>query len=259
MNEKRLDIYLYENDYVRSRTLAKDAISEQRVKVNGRIITKASFKITGNEEIHIIPKEHEFASRGGNKLYQALKSCNVNLKNKVVLDVGASTGGFSDVCLQEGAAFVYAVDIGKNQLSERLRNHSKIKNMEGINCRYLTKDMFDKKIDFVCMDVSFISIKLIVDSILNVADKPFEFMFLIKPQFEAGKMYINKNGIVKDRKVHKRILNDFIFYFKEKNLGVEHLIKSETVGRDGNQEYLIHLTHRPNNKIFDIDNIIKGS
>lgn len=256
--ETRLDIYLYENNFVRSRTLAKDAINESRVKVNDKIITKASFKVSGNEKIEVISKEHEFASRGGNKLYHALKTCEIDLKNKVVLDVGASTGGFSDVCLQEGAAFVYAVDIGKDQLIEELRNHPKIKNMEGVNCRYLSKDMFDKTIDFVCMDVSFISIKLIVDSILKVVDAPFEFVFLIKPQFEAGKAFINKNGIVKDKKVHKRILDDFISYFKEKNLGVEHLIKSKTIGRDGNQEYLIHLTHRPNNKIFNIDNIIKS-
>lgn len=256
--ETRLDVYLYEHEYVSSRTLAKDAINESRVKINDKIITKASFKVTGDEKIEVIPKEHEFASRGGNKLYYALKTCNIDLKDKVVLDVGASTGGFTDVCLQEGATFVYAVDIGKDQLSKRLKDHPKIKNMEGVNCRYLSKDMFDKSIDFVCMDVSFISIKLIVDSILEVVDEPFEFVFLIKPQFEAGKAFLNKNGIVKDRKVHKRILDDFISYFKEKNLGVEHLIKSETVGRDGNQEYLIHLTHRPNNKIFNTDNIIKS-
>lgn len=256
--ETRLDIYLSEQGYCQSRSLAQDAIKEGRVKVNDKIITKASFKLKGDEQIELFSKEHEFASRGGNKLYHAIKKWNIDLCDKVVLDIGASTGGFSDVCLQAKAKYVYALDIGKDQLIERLRNDKRVKNMEGVNCRYLTKEMFDQKIDFVCMDVSFISIKLIVDAILNVVDKPFTFVFLIKPQFEAGKAFIGKNGIVKDKKVHKRVLNDFILYFKEKGLGVEHLIKSDTIGRDGNQEYLIHLSHIENNKTFNIDNIIKG-
>ncbi|NBK97299.1 MAG: TlyA family RNA methyltransferase [Erysipelotrichia bacterium] len=255
---KRLDIYLFEQRYVHSRSLAQDAIKESRVKVNDKIITKASFQVCEDDKIEFISKEHEFASRGGNKLYYALKEWQIDLKNKVVLDVGASTGGFSDVCLQEGARFVYAVDIGKEQLIERLRKDTRVKNMEGVNCRYLNKAMFEYPIDFVCMDVSFISIKLIVDAILSVVDAPFTFVFLIKPQFEAGKANIGKNGIVKDKKVHKLVLSDFIHYFSEKGLGIEHLMKSKVVGRDGNQEYLIHLTSQKNNKVFNIDNIIKG-
>ncbi|MDD3049396.1 MAG: TlyA family RNA methyltransferase [Bacilli bacterium] len=256
--DTRLDVYLNEHGYCDSRSSAKDAIQEKRVKVDDKIITKASFKVTGNETITITDKEHAFASRGGNKLYHAIQAFQIDLNNKIVLDIGASTGGFTDVCLQENASFVYAVDIGKDQLIERLRKDPRVKNMEGVNCRYLKKEMFDHTIQFVCMDVSFISIKLIIDAILEVVDSPFEFVFLIKPQFEAGKAYVGKNGIVKDKKIHKRVLDDFILYFKEKNLGIEHLIKSETIGRDGNQEYLIHLTDRKNNKTFDTDNIIKG-
>lgn len=255
---KRLDIYLHDLHFFASRTLAKDAIKANRIKINNKIINKASFLVSENDSIEIIPIENEFASRGGNKLYDALKAFHIDLTNRVVLDVGASTGGFSDVCLQSNAKYVYAVDIGKDQLIERLRNDERVKNMEGVNCRYLSKDMFEQKIQFACMDVSFISIKLIVDAVFTVLEKPFECVFLIKPQFEAGKQFIGKNGVVKDKKVHKRILEDFIHYFNEKGVGVYHIMKSNTIGRSGNQEYLIHIKSELTNKTFDIDKIIKG-
>ena len=253
----RLDSYLHDKGYFTSRSIAKDAIKEGRIKINGKIILKASFIISEEDHIEILPKELEFASRGGNKLYGALTKWNIDLNNKVVLDIGASTGGFSDVCLQQGAQFVYAVDIGKDQLISRLKNDSRIENMESVNCRYLTKDLFNKKVDFVCMDVSFISITLIVDAIMTVVEKPFEFVFLIKPQFEVGKAFISKNGIVKDKKAHKRVLEDFIYYFKQKEIGVYDIMKSDTIGRGGNQEYLIHLKSEPTTKTICIDDILK--
>ncbi len=255
---QRLDVYLYENKHFTSRSLAKDAIKENRIKINDKIISKASYLVSENDIITVIEKEHSFASRGGNKLFGALQQWDIDLHQRVVLDIGASTGGFSDVCLQQGAAFVYAVDIGHDQLIERLKNDDRVANMEGVNCRYLSKDMFDKRIDFVCMDVSFISIKLIVDSLLSILEPPFECVFLIKPQFEAGKQWIGKNGIVKDKKVHKRILEDMLHYFHQKGVGVYHLMKSDTVGRSGNQEYLIHIKSETTTKSFSMDTIIKG-
>lgn len=255
MNE-RLDVYLYKNGYFSSRSAAQDSIKEGNIKVNDKVILKSSHKISENDTLQVQEKELNFASRGGYKLYYALHSFEIHLKDKVVLDVGASTGGFSDVCLKEGASYVYALDAGKDQLVDTLKQNPKVKNMENINARYLQKEMFDKRIDFVCMDVSFISIKLIVDSLLNILESPFECVFLIKPQFEAGKEHIGKNGIVKDKKVHKRILSDYIQYFKEKKLGVLHLEKSRTIGRDGNQEYLIHISSKENQKMFDLNKII---
>lgn len=254
---ERLDVFLQKNNYFSSRSAAQDAIKEGNVKVNNKVILKSSFKVDENDEINVQEKDLNFASRGGYKLYYSLQSFQINLKDKVVLDIGASTGGFSDVCLQQGAKFVYALDAGRDQLIERLVNDPRVCNMENINARYLTKDMFDKNIDFVCMDVSFISIKLIINALLNVLETPFECVFLIKPQFEAGKEYIGKNGIVKDKKVHKRVLMDYIQYFKEKKLGIAHLEKSHTIGRDGNQEYLIHITSEENNKMFDLNKIIE--
>lgn len=254
---KRLDIVLVEKGLFISRSLAKDAIMEGRVSVNCKPIYKPSYLCDETVEIEIKEKKHEFASRGGNKLYDALQRFHIDISNQVVLDVGASTGGFTDVCLQGNAAHVYAVDSGSNQLIERLRNDPRVTCMEHTNARYLHKDMFEKEIHFVCMDVSFISIKLIIDAILSVVDKPFNFVFLIKPQFEAGKDKIGKNGIVKDKKVHIQVLLDMCMYFKSKGLGIEHICKSSTVGRDGNQEYLIHLSDTPNHKNFDLAKIVK--
>lgn len=258
--EIRLDILLNEKYGFSSRSHAKDAIQEGRIWVNGKIITKPAFKVKENDLIQIADKEDDFASRGGNKLYAAIKKWAINLNGKTVLDVGASTGGFTDVCLKENAAFVFSVDIGKDQLIPRLKQDSRVKNMEGINCRYLTKDMFDRKIDFICMDVSFISIKKIVDALLQISSLDTTFVFLIKPQFEAGKENIGKNGIVKDKKIHKKVLEDFLCYFNEKGFRVLHLMRSNTVGRDGNQEYLIHLSRNQELAIrtFHLDRIIKG-
>lgn len=256
MNSKRLDIYLYEQGFFTSRSLAQDAIKEQRILVNGKIITKPGYKIE-NESVEVIQKELQFASRGGLKLYAALQSFHIDLTDLVVMDIGASTGGFSDVCLQSNAQFVYALDSGKDQLIERLKNDPRVKNMEGVNCRYLKKDYFLHTIRFVCMDVSFISIKLIVPSILEVLDQSWEGVFLIKPQFEAGKALISKNGIVKDKKVHKKILDDFLLYFQEVGLSVYHLKKSSVIGRDGNQEYVIHVGTICKKKFFDTLSIVK--
>jgi len=254
---ERLDLYLSKDPFFSSRTLAQDYIKEGLVKVNGKIINKASYKIEDNDIVTWDKREIDFVSRGGNKLYGAILDFNINLNGKVVLDVGASTGGFSDVCLQNGASYVYAVDSGSNQLAEKLLKDPRVKSMENINARYLTKDMFDKKVDFVCMDVSFISIDLICDSLFSVLENPVECVFLIKPQFEVGKAFIGKNGIVKDKKAHKMVLDKYISYFTSKNMKIKHLSKSHTVGRDGNQEYLIHLSSEGNSTYIDTAKIIK--
>lgn len=254
---ERLDQYLSKHSFFSSRSLAQDYIKEGLVKVNGKTITKASFKVEESDEITWEEREVSFVSRGGNKLYGALKDFNIDLNNKVVLDVGASTGGFSDVCLQNGASYVYAVDSGSDQLVQKLREDPRVRCMENINARYLTKDMFDKKIDFVCMDVSFISIDCICDCLFSILDTPIECVFLIKPQFEAGKAWIGKNGIVKDKKAHKMVLEKYITYFTNKKMKIKNMAKSHTVGRDGNQEYLIHLSSEGTSKFIDVLKIIK--
>ena len=154
----RLDVYLSTQGLCDSRARAQDAIQEGRVTVNGRIAKKSSMPVDDSMDIKLEEAETAFASRAGYKLYDVLKPFEIDLEGRVVLDVGASTGGFSDVCLQNKARLVYAVDVGKDQLLERLKNDPRIINMEGVNCRYLSGDMFDPRPDFACMDVSLISI-----------------------------------------------------------------------------------------------------
>ncbi len=254
---KRLDQILLEEYGFTSRTAAQSAIQEGYIKVNDKIVNKKSFAIEESDKIDVIPREHEFASRAGNKLFNALEYFKITLKDKVVMDIGASTGGFSDVCLYHEASYVYALDSGTDQLVERLKNHPKVKSMEGLNARYLTRDMFDKKIDFICMDVSFISIKLIIDNLVNEIDKPIEGVFLIKPQFEVGRTWIGKNGIVKEKKIHIKLLQDYMAYFNEIGLHVQGLCKSSVIGKDGNQEYLIHVSSELKSRSIDCVKLVK--
>ena len=207
----RIDQYLVEHGYVTTRSKAQDAIKAQRVSVNQHIITKNSFQVKDEDDVQVASSQLSFVSRAGFKLYDVIEDFQLNLKDRICMDVGASTGGFSDVCLREGAKLVYALDVGSDQLDPALRNDPRIINMEHTNCRYLTKDMFDQIPTFACMDVSFISIKLILPAIKEVMDD-VELVALVKPQFEAGKEHIGKHGIVKDKKIHVQVLKDMISY-----------------------------------------------
>lgn len=254
---KRLDQVLIEEYGYHSRNAAQTAIQEGYIKVNNRIIKKKSYLVQEQDIIEIIPQQFDFASRAAFKLFHALEYFNIDLYDKVILDIGASTGGFTDVCLYNKAKYIYAIDAGKDQLIERLKTHPKVCGRESINARYLTKDMFDTNIDFVCMDVSFISIRLIIDNLVNILDKPMQGVFLIKPQFEVGKAWIGKNGIVKDKKIHIKLLQDYIQYFNDLNLNVQGLCKSSVVGKDGNQEYLIYVNSEKKSRSIDCKNIVK--
>lgn len=252
----RLDIVLVKQELIKTRSLAQDYIKEGCILVNGKKILKTSFDIKEGDQIEVLDRMYSFASRGGIKLYEAISSFGVDLSNKVVLDVGASTGGFSDVCLKQGAHHVYAVDVGHDQLAVHLRNDKRITNMEGTNAKSLQASMFDLPIDFICVDVSFISIKQIFETLCNVVNKPFSCILLIKPQFEVGKAFINKQGIVKDKKVHKQLLNEYIQYFNSLNLCVYDVCKSSITGRGGNQEYLIYLKSEGKSKPIDVHKLI---
>ena len=238
----RLDVYLAQEKMVPSRTNAKDAIQEGRVFVNGNRVNKPSYELGVMDQVVLLPPDNAFASRAGQKLADALDLWQVDLNGKVVVDIGASTGGFSDVCLKRGARHVYAIDSGTGQLVERLRNDERITNMEGINARYLTKAMFKDPIDFICMDVSFISITKILPAIKAIAPSSCEAIFLIKPQFEAGKRYVSKNGVVKDKKIHKQVLRDLFLEFDQYGFALLHVMKATIKGRAGNQEYVAHLS-----------------
>lgn len=255
----RLDVAIVERALLKTRSQAQDAIKEERVKVNDKVIKKPAFEVSETDVISIEEAELAFASRAGLKLFYALEEFKINLHDKVVLDVGASTGGFTDVCLRHGAKKVYAADVGSDQLIEELRNNPKVVNMENTNCRYLTPEMFDEKPDFVCMDVSFISILSIVPNLIPLLNENFEMVLLIKPQFEAGKKDIGKNGIVKDSKVHVRVLSEIVDALHALNLGVYHLTYSHLKGRDGNQEYVVHVTSKYNQPVFNYREIVNSS
>lgn len=254
---KRLDQFLCEQEQFNSRSQAQDAIKEGRVWVNQKCISKNAFLVDETMNIVVQQPELSFVSRAGFKLYDALNDFGIDLEERVVLDVGASTGGFSDVCLKKGAALVYAVDVGKGQLVDVIKNHPKVVEMSECNCRYLEPAMFSNIPTFTCIDVSFISLKLILPAVLKV-NEDMEIVALIKPQFEAGRDKIGKNGIIKDEKVHVQVLNDMLDYFQSLGFYPQHLQASSILGRDGNKEFVIHVSKKSCQKQFDIKQIVKN-
>ncbi len=250
----RLDKALVARGLLATRAKAQDAIKAETVYVDERVITKNSFEVKETAHIRITTPSLQFVSRAGYKLYDVLTPFEISLQNRIVVDVGASTGGFSDVCLQQGANCVYALDVGSGQMAPSLLQDPRLRNMEHINARYLDKAMFDMPIDFACIDVSFISLKLILPALIAVMDH-VEIVALIKPQFEAGKQYLNKNGIVKDLKVHVRILHELHDYIDSLGCYVHHMRKSSITGRDGNQEYVFHIKGTPCTCTFDYTKI----
>lgn len=253
----RLDVYLVEKGLSATRARAQDAIKDGRVFVNKKAITKNSYAVCEDDEVILQKEELAFASRAGFKLYDVLEDFAIHLEGRICIDVGASTGGFSDVCLKEGASKVYAVDVGRDQLLDELKRDPRIVNMEGVNCRYLTAEDFEVLPDFACMDVSFISVKLILPVLMDIFEG-IEMVVLIKPQFEAGKAHIGKNGIVKDRKVHAEVLADMISFVEAHGYFVHHLQPSSVVGRDGNQEYVMHIMKTPVHKVFALRELVKN-
>ena len=234
----RLDVACIEK--LETRTKAQDAIKAGRVSVNGKVITKSSFQVNEEDAIEIASIENDFVSRGGHKLLGAIESFHIDLKDKVVLDIGASTGGFTDVCLRYGAKKVYALDVGHLQLHPSLDKNSKVVKMEGHNAREIIPEWFDEKIDFMCMDVSFISCKTILEHVFSVMNVD-TIAILVKPQFECGPQYLNKHGILKNKKLSKDIIESvksFVFQYYENVNYMESII----TGRGGNQEYMLYAT-----------------
>ena len=236
--KKRLDIILTEKGLYNSREKSRQAIKSSRVKVNGKIVTKPSFECDENEKFETLP--FEFVSRGGFKLQYALEEFNININNCVVMDIGASTGGFTDVCLQNGAKKIYAVDTGENQLNEQIKNDEKVINMQKTNYLTLNCQSF-QDVNFVCIDVSFVSLTKFAKKLYDDFQK-VKIVALIKPQFECGLEYAKKHkGIVKDDKIHKKIIENIKKNFINEGFSFKGLTKSPIKGGDGNTEFLIYL------------------
>ena len=244
--KERLDVLLVKKGFYQSRERAKASIMAGIVYVDGQKSDKAGNLVDENAEITVKENICPYVSRGGLKLEKSMKLWPIRLADTVCMDIGASTGGFTDCMLQSGARKVYAVDVGYGQLDYKLRIDPRVVNMEKCNIRYLDFALIEDPIDFISIDVSFISLKLV----FPVAAKLLEatggsLVCLVKPQFEAGREQVGKKGIVRDRKVHEEVIRNVIGYANENGLVPLGLTYSPVTGAKGNIEYLLYLSKSP--------------
>ena len=247
----RLDVLLVNKGFFSSRERAKTAIMAGDVYVNGGISDKAGTKIDEEAEITVKNDQCPYVGRGGYKLAKAIGTFGLDLAAKTAMDIGASTGGFTDCMLQNGASKVYSVDVGYGQLDWKLRNDPRVVNMEKVNVRYLEPDTIPDRMDFVSIDVSFISLKLIFPVVRELLKKGGELVCLIKPQFEAGREQVGKKGIVRDRDVHRQVIENVIIYAVSNGLKPEELTFSPMTGAKGNIEYLLRAVNVPEGSFCD--------
>lgn len=243
MLKERADILCVNQGLFESREKAKRGIMAGIVYNDNIRVDKPGEKIDVNAELRIKGKQLAYVSRGGLKLEKAIKEHNFSVKDKVMLDIGASTGGFTDCALQNGATYVYALDVGTNQLAWKLRNDERVCVMEKTNFRYCTKDQFPKPVERVSIDVSFISLTLILPTLAEIIAENGQVCALIKPQFEAGKEKVGKGGIVRDKKVHLEVVEKIYLFANSLGFSVKDLTFSPITGGEGNIEYLIILEY----------------
>lgn len=237
----RLDALLVGRGLAVSRERAKEYIQAGMVTVDGSVVTKPSSPVAGGAKLEITGETLRYVGRGGLKLEGAVKAFGLSFTGKTCLDIGASTGGFTDCMLQNGAKKVYAADVGHGQLAEKLRSDSRVVNLEGVNVKDFTADYFAERIDFAAADLSFISVRFAAASSAAILEAGKETVFLIKPQFEAGRQHIAKGGIVKDIKAHIEVLRTLCTDFNSLGFEVKNIAPSPIRGGDGNIEYLAYL------------------
>lgn len=261
--KERLDILLVEKGIFTSRERAKTSIMAGKIFVDGQRVDKAGEKINVDADIIFKGQEIPYVSRGGLKLEKAIKEFGVNLKDKVCMDIGASTGGFTDCMLQNDAKKVFSIDVGYGQFAWKLRTDSRVVCMERTNIRYVTPEDLGELTDFASIDVSFISLKKIMPATLSLLKESGEVVALIKPQFEAGKEKVGKKGVVRDINVHKEVVLDIVEFLISQNLNILSVSYSPIKGPEGNIEYLVYFTKDKNKKstftINDIEKIVNES
>lgn len=243
-SKKRLDVVMVERGLAESRQKAQAVIMAGQVFVDGQRVDKAGAPVTEARAIEVRGRALPYVSRGGLKLEKAMQLWPIALNGAVCADIGASTGGFTDCMLQNGAQKVYAVDVGYNQLDYRLRTHPQVVCMERTNARYLTQEQIPDLLDFFSVDVSFISLNLILPALRPLMKETGEGVCLVKPQFEAGKEKVGKKGVVRDPEVHLEVLEHFLEHAAHAGFFVKDITFSPIRGPEGNIEYLGYLSVR---------------
>lgn len=251
MTKQRIDVLLTEKNFFESRAKSQAMIMSGKILVNGQKVDKAGTLVDVDAEIKIIGEEMPFVSRGGFKLQKALEVFPIDLRGRIAADIGASTGGFTDCMLQHGAAKVYAIDVGYGQLAWKLRNDSRVVNMERTNIRNVTRADFHDALDFASIDVAFISLDKVLPIAYEILNDAGEVVALIKPQFEAGRDKVGKKGVVRDKKIHEEVLNYVLTFAQNLKFKIVGLDFSPIKGPEGNIEYLAFIT-----KNFDAEEII---
>ena len=241
VEKERLDVLLVQLGLANSKELAKAYIMAGNVYVDGQKEDKAGTKVAVNADIEVKGSQMKYVSRGGYKLEKAINEFGVELEGKICLDIGASTGGFTDCMLQNGAKKVYAIDVGYGQFAWKLRNDERVVCLEKTNVRYVTHEQVPDEGDFASIDVSFISLTKVLPAVLGVLGPNGQLVCLIKPQFEAGREKVGKKGVVRDINVHKEVIEMIVNYVCAQNLGILALDFSPIKGPEGNIEYLIYL------------------
>lgn len=244
--KKRLDILVFERGITQSREKAKAVIMSGEIYVDNQKADKCGQAYDENVKIEFRGKSPKYVSRGGLKLEKAIKNFKLDLSGKITMDIGASTGGFTDCMLQNGAKKVYSIDVGYGQLAWKLRNDSRVVNLERTNMRNVTKAQVPDEVDFFSIDVSFISLKLLLPVARNLLSENAEAVGLIKPQFEAGREKVGKKGVVRDPEVHIEVVENIYNFCLENGYSVLNLDFSPIKGPEGNIEYLIHLRKSDN-------------
>lgn len=257
MAKRRLDLYLVEEGLCPSREMAKSLIMAGKVFVNNQRSDKAGDQVGEKDNVEVRGETLKYVSRGGLKLEKAMASFLIELTDKVCMDIGASTGGFTDCMLQNGAGKVFAVDVGYGQLAWKLRCDERVVNMERTNIRYVTEEQIGTKLDFVSIDVAFISLKLVLPVAYALMREGGEMVALIKPQFEAGRENVGKKGVVRDINVHKDVVKMITDFAQQQGFKVKGLDFSPIRGPEGNIEYLMYVS-KEETEIVDFSEFIDG-
>ena len=258
MEKKRIDLLLVEQGFFDSREKAKRAIMAGIVHNDHEIIDKPGTKVPVDMELFVKGSVMPYVSRGGLKLEKALKYFDITMTDRVMVDIGSSTGGFTDCALQNKAKRVYAVDVGTNQLVWKLRNDSRVVVKEKTNFRHATTDLFEYELpNIATIDVSFISLKLIFEPLKDILNDGDDIVALIKPQFEAGREDVGKKGIVKDAKIHQRVIENVISYANECQFSIQNLTYSPITGGEGNIEFLAHFKVGGTNSFLQVEQVVQ--